>query len=91
MIKFPKKFSDKKDGQGKSNFDRTVEQRTANLIQKEKEKLPEGSKLSTQKKQELRTQAIASARKEQEATEKMLVEYKEKQSELNQKIIKENN
>lgn len=84
-----KKFSDKKDGQGKSNFDRTVEQRTAELIQKEKEKLPEGSKLSTQKKQELRTQAITSARKEQEATEKMLIEYKQKQSELNQKIIQE--
>ena len=40
-----KKFSDKKDGQGKSNFDRTVEQRTAELIQKEKEKLPEGIKI----------------------------------------------
>lgn len=84
-----KRFSDKKDGQGKSNFDRTVEQRTAELIQKEKEKLPEGSKLSTQKKQELKTQAIISARKDQEATEKMLVEYKEKQSKLNQKIIQE--
>lgn len=85
-----KEFSDKKDGQGKSNFDRTVEQRTAELIQKEKEKLPEGSKLSTQKKQELKTQAIISARKDQEATEKMLAEYKEKQSKLNQKIIQEN-
>lgn len=84
-----KRFSDKKDGQGKSNFDRTVEQKAAKLIQEEKEKLPAGSKLSTQKKQELKSQAIISTRKEQEATEKMLVEYKQKQSELNQKIIQE--